>query len=114
MRHLDRMRPAQERARLILDIERGDLRVEAPAVSTETDRARLELAARTLARNLLDQPTREYLLALERAQASSGLEELGLAGDIDDVDPPDEPETIGRLHHAVTIARLVQTTPTSN
>ena len=109
--HLARMRPNQERVRHILDVEHGEPTLDPPTVESETDRNRLEHAARSLARSILEtEEVRAHIAGLEAAQQAVALAELGLA-DTGENEPSEPPDGIDRLHHAVTLAHLIQTAP---
>jgi hypothetical protein len=105
---LERMRPAQRRALHILDTQHGPLTPELPAVHSTAEIHQIELTARTRARQLLDQPMREWLEHLEQTQQATAAEALGLTApeprEADEVDTDE-------LHLAVSIAELILSAP---
>lgn len=114
---LERMRPAQNRALLLLDVHFGPLDTAGwPAFQPGPERDSKELALRTKARELLDDEMRAWLEHLEQAQKDEALAELAdaapdladLLGDPDD--PPDPPPNAPALHQLVALARHVETT----
>ena len=100
---LKRMRPAQARALHLLDAEHGAITVDTPPPTSWADRDSLELAYRTGARELLDQPTRVWLEWVEQKQtlAAYGLAPL--------TPEPVQPDTLATLHQLVTLAANMMT-----
>src|SRR5690606_15301458 len=124
---LERMRPAQNRALLLLNVHFGPLDTAGwPAFPPGPERDSMERSLRAEARELLDDEMRAWLEHLERAQNGAALAKLadavpGLAdllGDADDPpdppanadDPPDPPANAPVLHQLVALARHVETT----
>lgn len=117
---ITRARPAQARARHILDTALGALDITAPEVADHTARDQLELACRAEARSLLDDEMRQHLADLEAAQRSETLTEVAEAGKAYAVLAPDTahrpgkrrtPDATQRLHALLTLADLAQAAP---
>lgn len=102
---LTRRRPAQDQWLTVIDADLGARQVDAPVPATHADRDLIEDDYRAGARELLDQPTREWLSWKRSAQrmASYGRDPL-------QPEPP-RPEHLDMLHELLTLARAVQTGP---
>lgn len=116
---ITRARPAQARARHILDTALGALDITAPEVADHSARDQLELACRAEARSLLDDEMRQHLADLEAAQRSETLTEVAatalavLAPEVADHSAGKRrtPDATQRLHTLLTLADLAQAAP---
>lgn len=117
---ITRARPAQARARHILDTALGALDITAPEVADHSARDQLELACRSEARTLLDSEMRQHLADLEAAQRVETLAEVAATSKACAVLAPDTahrptqrrtPDATQRLHTLLTLADLAQAAP---
>lgn len=99
---LTRMRPAQQRAKTLLDLELGAIETGTPAPTSHADREALEHAYRLGARELLDDTARVWLEWIETAAT------LKAYGQEPVTDPPPQPERVNELHQLVTLAHNTQ------
>lgn len=105
------MRTAQARALRILDTDRGPITLD--PLPEDTDRAAVELAARTAARNILARhEIRVWLEANEHSQHADALADLvpsSAAAALADpqAEDQDEPDGLDDLHQLLTLAAAV-------
>lgn len=115
---LDRMRPAQDRALHLLNLELGALDTDGwPSFPYGAQRDNMELAAREKARLLLeDHDMRVWLAHIEAEQKTAALQALAdtapdLAGLVEpSTDGPPQPDNAATLHQLVALAHHIQRT----
>lgn len=115
---VSRARPAQQRARLIIDVALGALDIDEPVIISQTDRDQLEYSARAEAREILGSDDVRQWLAdtevsnrTERLQtAAEQLQTVALTAG-KSKRPKGTPEDITRLQALLTLADLTMTAP---